>query len=121
MSEPRSEFFIKYLDDSACCFDENYVNPRYDEIGILLGKLKYKVTTVGNKLILKHITKGKTPRGLVYIDEGIPFLRAGIIVDAKIDIDSAPNIDITWHKVSGLQKSQVKKRKYTCYDGWHNR
>lgn len=105
----QTQFFIRKYDDNTDRLDENYNDPRYDEIKTLLAKSKYEVVSVGDSRILIDITKGKTPKGLMYIEDGIPFLRAENISDEKIHIDSAKKIDEKFHISSKLKNSQLRR------------
>lgn len=86
--------------------DENFNNPRFDVINPILSQAKYKVVLLDN--LLNDINSGKTPNGLQYKDEGIPFLGASNINKGTVDIESAPKIDVGVHNTI-LKSSQVKK------------
>lgn len=105
----QTQFFFRKFNNITDRLDENYNDPIYDEIDTLLAKSKYEIISVGDSRILTNITKGKTPKGLLYVDEGIPFLRAENIIDEKVHIDSAQRIDKKFHTSSQLTKSQLKQ------------
>ena len=97
--------FIKELEDR---FDVNYNNPAYDIINSLLSKACYSVLALGDSRCLKTITKGKTPKGLHYIDDGVPFIGSTQIVAGSVTIDDAPKIPMKIHRTR-LAGSQIEK------------
>ncbi len=98
--------FSEEIDDR---FDENYNHLRYDEINRLLSKSRFEnILPIGDKQVLKEITSGKTPRGIKYQEEGVPFLGASNIINGEVDIESCPKIEQEMHE-GVLKSSKVKK------------
>jgi restriction endonuclease S subunit len=93
--------------------DYNYNSPKYNRIQKLLSKSKTtRIIPIGNKsstlIILKNITSGKTPEGIQYLDEGIPFIGATNVLNYHVELDSAPRISPEIHNTT-LKTSQIKK------------
>jgi restriction endonuclease S subunit len=57
---------------------------------------------------LKGITSGKTPEGIQYQDEGIPFIGATNVLFYHVDLSSVPRISPEIHNTV-LRTSQIKK------------
>jgi type I restriction-modification system DNA methylase subunit len=105
----QTYYYSRYIDQIEERLDENYNNPRYDEIETLLAHSRFPIVELNTKEYLKHITSGKTPKGIRYLDEGgIPFLGATQITDGKVFIETAPRIDEKWHR-GKLKDCQVKQ------------
>lgn len=111
-----SGYFFEYLDFNISRLDENFHNPKYEEITRLLSRCRFKtsylkVGTLEDSL-LTEITSGQTPRGIQYLEDtnnGIPFLGAGSIDSrGKIDVENAPRIEESYH-IGELKDSQIKK------------
>lgn len=105
----QSYYYSRYIDQIEERLDENYNNPRYDQIETLLARSKFPIVALDRPEFLKHITSGKTPKGIRYLEDGgIPFLGATQITDGKVFIETAPRISEEWHR-GKLKDCQVKK------------
>ena len=93
----KADFFFRNFDDIKNRLDENYNNPKYIEITKLLAKSNYDVTDLGDTRYLKRIVSGKTPKGIHYKEEGIPFLGAHSIINGKVLLDDSPKISKDIH------------------------
>lgn len=104
-----SYYFTKYPEKIEDRLDENYNNPKFDVIDIILQASKFDVITIGDKEYLVGITSGKTPKGIHYLDEGgIPFLGATQVTDGHVFVKDAPRIPEEIHR-GILKESQIKK------------
>lgn len=101
-------YFLRYSDFIDSRLDENYNNPRYDKIKILLKKSKFEIKEFGDKEIMVSITSGKTPKNIHYTDDGIPFIGAASLYQEGIDIETAPKIPREIHNTF-LKVSRIKK------------
>ena len=77
--------YYRFFNEIHSRLDENYNNPRYDEIQVLLDKNKFKRTvSLNDKSIVTDKTSGKTPDGIRYLPEGnAPFLEHRILIMKK--------------------------------------
>jgi hypothetical protein len=104
----KSQYFIKYFNELFDRLDENYYNPRYDLIDELLKKSKFNdIIKLGDNRILKRIVSGKTPKGIKYVENGVPFLGSTQVNDGRVHLETAPKIPIEIHN-SLLRSSQIK-------------
>lgn len=107
MSE--SSYYYRFFDQVESRIDENYNNPKYDEINEILSKTRFKtIVALGDPNCLKNITSGKTPRSIEYIDNGIPFMGGSNIQCGKLELEDAPKISPEMHE-SILKSSQIRK------------
>lgn len=105
----ESLFYFRFFDSIKDRIDENYNNPKYDTIAVLLNNTRYnKIIDLDNKQYLIDIVSGKTPKGIQYIDDGVPFLGSTQILFGKIELDTAPRISREIHETK-LASSQIKK------------
>jgi len=88
--------FYRNFDELEDRLDENYNHPKYDELKVL-EKTKFDLIPFGDKTIIKKITSGTTPKGIKYVDVGIPFLGASSLLEDGIDIESSPKIENDFH------------------------
>jgi len=93
--------------------DENFNNPRFDEINKILDRSDSSMP-LGDSNIMVSITSGKTPRNMHYIpdgvDGGVRFLGATNILAGNINIESAPRISEDFHN-GVLKGSKINKGK----------
>lgn len=93
--------------------DENYNNPKYDEIELLLSRARFSQVLLGqslanlNKRFLLNITSGKTPENIRYAETGIPFIGATSVKDERVNLEVAPRITRKVHETT-LKGSQIK-------------
>ncbi|MFC2011300.1 hypothetical protein ACFLUR_03315 [Chloroflexota bacterium] len=107
----QSYYYIRQFSRIESRFDENYNNPKYDEIDEIIKKADATIL-LGDKKIIKNITSGRTPKGIIYLTddtvEGIPFLGAHQISYVGVNLDTAPKISKEYH-TSILKGSIIKK------------
>lgn len=107
-----SSYYFRFLSYAPNRLDENYNSPKYEEIGSMLKKSRFrKIVELGNessedKLILR-LTSGKTPSGIEYIEDGVPFIGASNVSNYQIDVKSAPKISLEEHNTR-LSSSKVR-------------
>lgn len=105
----NSTYFCRFPEEIEDRIDFNYNNPEYDKISALLSKSKYNnIIALSDPNYMLQITSGKTPKGIQYQEEGIPFLGSTHIVDGKVNIDDTPKIDKIVHETT-LRGSQIKR------------
>ena len=112
----KSAYYYLFLEpiptEPNARLDENYNSPKYKRIQELLTQSKVKtIIPIGNNqdpVILKNITSGKTPAGIEYIEDGVPFIGASNIQCSEIVLDTAPRISMEEHE-SRLKGSQIKE------------
>jgi len=107
----ESTYYFRNPESIFDRMDENYNNPRYDEIDELLARTKFEVIQLGepNKKYLLSIVSGKTPENIHYEDEdGIPFIGARCIRNERVELDIAPRIAKEIHETI-LKGSQIKR------------
>jgi len=110
----ETAFFARYPNEVQDRLDENYNNPRYDEIEVLLSRAQFDVIQLGksqerlDKRFLLNIASGKTPKNVRYEDEGIPFVGATSVRDERVNLEIAPRISREIHETT-LRGSQTKR------------
>lgn len=111
MSE--TAYFVRFPNELHDRLDENYNNPKYDEIEHLLSRARFSQVLLGqglgnlNKQFLLNITSGKTPEDIRYAETGIPFIGATSVKDERVDLELAPRITREAHETT-LKGSQIK-------------
>lgn len=105
-----SYYYARFFDEIGGRLDENYNNPKYDEINHQLKRSKYGSATLGDDKYLVNIVSGKTPKGIKHLqeEEGVPFLGATQILFGKINIADSPRIAKEVHN-GVLASSKIKK------------
>lgn len=106
--ESESEYYFKYPDSVLERLDENYCNPFFDRIKTMLSHSIFPIISLGDKRYLTEIASGKTPKNIVYKQEGVPFLGAGDIDFGKVNIENALRIDKQFHD-GQLRSSQIRE------------
>jgi len=108
----ESSYYYTLFENLEDRLDENYNNPRFEEIKDLLKKSKFdRIIDIGNQCCLNYIVSGKTPKGLKYVEEGtegILFLGASNIFPGKIELETAPRIPPEVHNTE-LKSSKIIK------------
>jgi restriction endonuclease S subunit len=110
MTETESNYYIRFSDEIVeSRIDENYNNPKYGEIVVFLNKSRYdNIFELGDRKYLINIVSGKTPKGIHYVDDGIPFLGGSNIFFEKVYVETAPKISKDIHDTI-LASSKIKK------------
>ncbi|VVB74116.1 Type I restriction modification DNA specificity domain protein [uncultured archaeon] len=104
----NSYYYTRFFDEMGGRLDENYNNPRYDEINHLLTHSKYSFDDLGDHKYLTNIVSGKTPKGIKYLETGIPFLGSTHILFGNIDATDVPRIAEDIHN-GVLASSKIKR------------
>lgn len=105
----ESYFYHRFFDEVDDRLDENYNNPKYDLIQTQLQTARYDATNeLGKPKCLLKIVSGKTPKGIRYLDSGIPFLGSSQILFERVEINEAPKISKEIHETT-LASSKIKK------------
>lgn len=109
MTTDQSQVYYRFSDEMEYRLDENFNNPIFDELKIILEKAKFDVVSIGDPRIKQLITSGKTPKNLQQSkDFEIPFIGGTSIYDEKVDLTIAPRIKREIHETK-LKSSQIKK------------
>ena len=94
--------------------DVHYYNPKYYQVMSDLSRIYNSDKTLSlctlEDLLLKGkqgITGGHTPRGALYINDGVPFLRVQNVRENRLIIDNVAFINTQTHE-SSLARSQLK-------------
>jgi len=107
--EAASEYYPRFLVSGVDRLDENFNNPRFDQIERILSDSRFPVVLLdaGGKY-LKEVISGTTPERIQYQEKGIPFLGAGDIRDGQVELASAPRVSKEYH-TGKLASSQIRK------------
>lgn len=103
-----TSYYSRYSEELENRIDSNYNDPKYDTISTMLGKARFPIVFLGQPEVLKSIISGKTPKGLHYVKEGIPFLGGSSIFNGLVDVENASKIPHEIHETK-LASSQIKK------------
>lgn len=93
--------------DSRLDFLHNH--PALDVLDTLSQLTPFEVERIGGILTNDAgITSGTTPRGINYVEEGVPFLGATNVKNGQLDLSSLTLIPIAYHD-NGLASSQLQR------------
>jgi len=104
----ESPYYFRSFAEIEDRIDDNYNSPKYDMIKTILSKAKYRIIDLGDPQYLKRIVSGKTPKGIQYLDDGVPFLGSTQVLFGKVELTEVPRISRMIHQTT-LVSSQIKK------------
>lgn len=105
----NSSFYFRFANELDNRLDFIHYHPELDVLEKLEHLSKYKVTTVSTIVSSpEKLVSGKTPKGVKYVDDGIPFLGAGNVKENETDLSGVTQIPSVYH-ITALATSQLAK------------